>query len=178
MSHAEKTTVDPRPILALPVLALALLAPDAAQARESDRDQAVDMSASGLETALAQDGDTRLTDLVITQGTLRIEAVRGTVTRTNGDFSRIVLEGTPATMQQENDDGVPMKAQAQRIVYLPRADVVTLTGQVAIDQGQDSFRGESVTYDIGTGRMKADGGTGRIQMTIQPRKKSPSGDGD
>ncbi|MEZ5544994.1 MAG: lipopolysaccharide transport periplasmic protein LptA [Lysobacteraceae bacterium] len=178
MSHAEKTMVDFRLLIALPVLAMMLFVPDAAQARKSDRDQEVNMSASGLVTALAQDGDTKLTDLVITQGTLRIEAVSGTVTRTKGDFSRIVLEGTPAVMQQENDDGVPMKAQAQRIVYLPQADMVTLTGQVAIDQGQDSFRGESVTYDIGSGRMKADGGTGRIQMTIQPRKKPSSGDGD
>jgi len=156
----------------LPMLALFALAPEESLARKSDREQSISLSASGFDGILAEDGDTLVTDLIITQGTLRIEAKKGTVTRKNGDFARIVLEGTPAMMEQENDDGVPMKARALRIDYDPVNDTVKLTGEVAIDQGADSFRGESVDYDIGSGRMKADGGTGRIQMTVQPRKKS------
>ncbi len=163
---------EPSFVLHATMLALVALVPASTFARDSDRAKEVALSAAGFDGILAEDGDTLVTDLIITQGTLRIEARKGTVTRRAGDFARIVLEGAPAEMAQENNDGVPMKARAHRIDYDPIKDTVKLTGAVAIDQGQDSFRGESVDYDIASGRMKADGGTGRITMTIQPRKKS------
>src|SRR5690606_28102636 len=107
------------------------------------------------------------------QGSLRIEARRATVSRDDGEVTRVVLEGAPASLQQENDDGVLMKAQAGRIHYDTTSETVVLSGAVRIDQGRDTFRGERVRYDTRNGRITGDGGDGgRIHLTIQPKSRA------
>lgn len=150
-----------------------LLASGPAFARSSDRDQALDVRAGGLDGPISQSGDTLLTDVTITQGSLRIEAQRATVTRDDGEVTRVVLVGDPARLQQENDDGVLMKAQANNIHYDTSSETVMLTGAVRIDQGRDVFRGERVRYDTRNGRVTGDGGEGgRIHLTIQPKARA------
>jgi lipopolysaccharide export system protein LptA len=156
------------------VLALAACA---AGARESDRQQPMSVEADDADTLLTDDSDSKLTGNVrIAQGSLLITAAEATITRRAGDITRVVLEGGPASMQQENDEGVPMKAQAGKIDYDVAAETVVLTGNVAVDQGADTLRGERITYDLKNGRLNASGaGTGdagRIRMTIQPRPKA------
>lgn len=152
-----------------------LLACGTALARSSDRDQPLDVHAGGLDGLISQHGDTLLTDVIITQGTLRIEAAHATVSRENGNVTRVVLLGEPALLQQENDDGVLMKAQANRIQYDTSSETVLLTGAVRIDQGRDVFRGARVTYDTRNGHISGDGGSGgRIHLTIQPSNKPPA----
>ena len=108
-----------------------------ALARSTDRDQQLDVRAGGLDGPISQNGVTRLTDVIITQGSLRIEAARATVSRDDGEVTKVVLQGEPASLQQENDDGVLMKAQARRIDYDTHIETVVLTGAVRIDQGRD-----------------------------------------
>ena len=144
-----------------------------ASARSTDRDQALDVRAGGLDGPISQSGDTLLTDVIITQGTLRIEAAHAAVTRDNGEVTKVVLQGQPAALQQENDEGVLMKAQAHRIDYDINTETVVLTGSVRIDQGRDVFRGERVRYDTRSARITGDGGEGgRIQLTIQPKNRA------
>lgn len=157
-------------------LAFALTAP-LAQARESDREQPMNVEADDIDLTMENTSDTVLKGNVrITQGTLRIDAGQATITRKDGDIVRAVLTGTPASMQQENDEGTPMKASASNIDYDVTGEVVVLTGNVAVDQGADTLRGQRVTYDLKAGKLNASGdGTGadgRIRMTIQPRPKS------
>lgn len=152
-----------------------LLGSAAAVARSNDRDQPLDIHAGGLDGMIAQHGDTQLTNVIITQGTLRIEAARATITREHGAVTHVLLLGEPALLQQENDDGVLMKAQANRIQYDTSSETVLLTGAVRIDQGRDVFRGARVTYDTRNGRISGDGGAGgRIHLTIQPSNKPPA----
>lgn len=152
-------------------LVAGLLAVGSASARSDDRDQELNVDAGGLDGPISQHGVTLLTNVIITQGSLRIEAANAAVTRDNGDVTRVVLQGKPAALQQENDDGVLVKAQAHRIDYDTSTETVVLTGAVRIDQGRDVFRGERVRYDTRNGRITGDGGEGgRIHLTIQPSK--------
>lgn len=160
------------------VLALAVLLPFAADARESDRQQPMDIQAADIDATLADDSVTRLVgNVVITQGTLRIGAASAEISRTDGDIARVLLQGAPASLRQEQDDGTPMSARAARIDYDVKTEVIVLTGAVEVDAGGDSMRGERVTYDIKSGRLNAAGegsGDGRIRMTIQPRASQPA----
>src|SRR5688572_23510625 len=71
-------------------------------ARESDREQPMDIAADDIDAVLEDTSESRLTgNVLITQGTLRIAAdgPRGsaTITRVDGEFRRMVLEGEPAS---------------------------------------------------------------------------------
>jgi lipopolysaccharide export system protein LptA len=131
------------------------------------------IAADDTDAVLTEDGESRLTgNVLITQGTLRIGADAATISRSGGDVVRVVFEGRPAQLQQENDNGALMKAQARRIDYDVPAENVVLTGAVAVDQAGDTLRGERISYDLKSGRLKAAGDgsdDGRIRMTIQPR---------
>jgi lipopolysaccharide export system protein LptA len=157
-------------------LALALTAA-AASARESDRQQPMSVEADDIEATMDENSESKLVGNVrITQGTLLITAAQATISRDAGEIRRVVLDGAPASMQQDNDEGVTMKANANRIDYDVTGENVVLTGNVAVDQGADTLRGERITYDLKNGRLNASGdGTGergRIRMTIQPRPKT------
>lgn len=157
--------------------AVLLLAASALQARESDRQQPMSVEADDIDATMEDTSETVLSGNVrITQGTLQIAAGKATVSRKDGEIVRAVLTGSPASMQQENDEGVPMKASAANIDYDVGGEVVVLTGGVVVDQGADTLRGERITYDLKAGRLNASGaGTGeagRIRMTIQPRPKA------
>ena len=144
-----------------------------ALARSTDRDQQLDVRAGGLDGPISQNGVTRLTDVIITQGSLRIEAANADVTRDDGEVTQVLLQGEPASLQQESDEGVLMKAQARRIDYDTHSETVVLVGAVRIDQGRDVFRGERVRYDTRNGRISGDGGEGgRIHLTIQPKPRA------
>ena len=143
-----------------------------AVARSTDRDQPLDLRAEGLDGPIAQSGDTKLRNVTITQGTLRIDATDAVITRVDGEVTKVVLNGSPASLEQENDEGVLMKAQAQMIHYDTSSERVLMTGAVRIEQGRDIFRGERVNYDTRQGRINGDGGEGgRIHLTIQPKAK-------
>jgi lipopolysaccharide export system protein LptA len=160
------------------LLAAALiLAALPAMARESDREQPMSIEADDIDAVMEDTSESKLSGNVsITQGTLRIGAGTATISRTDGEIRRVVLEGQPASMQQDNDAGVTMKATARKIDYDVTGESVVLTGNVAVDQGADTLRGERITYDLKNGRLNASGaGTGdagRIRMTIQPRPKT------
>ena len=158
------------------LLMLTVALPALALARSTDRNADMQVDATGLDTVLTDDGETRLSGVTIVQGTLRIEAANATVTRSKGDITRILLEGTPAHLQQENDNGELMRARARRIDHDPVKEVIVLTGAVEVDQGSDTLRGERLTYDTKSGRLTADGGSGdgRVRMTIKPKSSTPA----
>ena len=156
------------------VLGLALLAALPAAARETDRSQPMNVEADDFDAAMADTSESKLCGNVrITQGTLDIRAHCATISKVEGEIRRVLFEGDPASLQQENDAGVLMKANGRKIDYDVSGESVVLTGNVAVDQGADTLRGERITYDLKNGRLNASGaGTGeagRIRMTIQPR---------
>lgn len=167
-----------RPLLAeslLLALSLFALAGDAG-ARESDRQQSIELRAQGFDGSLAEDGDSTFTgNVAITQGTLAIGAARMVITRAKGEVARIRFQGQPATMQQQNDNGALMRAAAEKIDYDVTAEIVTLSGNVVVNQDGNDLRGQNIVYNLKDERLNASGadsGEGRIQMTLKPRTKA------
>jgi len=150
-----------------------------ALARKADRDEPLNIQADGMVGVLDEDGEATLTGNVeIAQGTMDVRADRATVTRAGGDFKQVVFEGKPATLVQTNEDGTPMKAQAQRIEYHVDTDIVLLVGAVHVEQDRGTLKGERVTYNLTTGELDGGGNGGRIQMHILPKAKPAAKEGN
>ena len=163
-------------LVAVNTLLLAFLLPLAVQAKSSDRNAPMDVEADQTDAMLGDDSDSVLTGNVrITQGSLKVVADKAVIERKAGDISRVILTGAPATMQQVSDTGEKMDARAQQIVYTLTSDLIVLTGGVVIQQPRGNMRGESVKYDIGSGRLDGGGDGSRVQMRILPKNKTPDG---
>ena len=159
----------------LMILLLAIGVAASAQAKTTDRNAPMDINAGHSDALLTDDGTTTLSQgVVITQGTLEVRSDTARLFRAGGELSRIVLTGAPAVLKQVNDNGEPMTARASQIVYTVDSDVVVLTGAVVIEQPRGNLRGETVTYDLKTGRLNGGGDGSRVQMRILPKSATPT----
>ncbi len=155
---------------------LALLLAQPVLALQRDREQPMDIRAARWEAVLGETGDATLSGGVeIVQGSLRAESNTAVMSRVDGAVRRAVLEGQPARLQQEMDEGGLMRATASRIDYDLSSEVVVMSGSVVVNEPRGVLRGERITYDLKTGRLDAGGGEGgRIHMRIEPKLPSAS----
>ena len=77
-------------------------------------------------------------------------------------------------MKQQMDDGTMMNARADRIVYEPHREILTLTGNFKIESPQGSNSGQKMVYNMGTGQMQSGGDGTRVRTVIQPRNATPA----
>lgn len=158
-----------RPV-ALSLMLLALLLPLDSIAKTTDRNQPMDVEADRTDAELGDDGEAVLTgNVLITQGTLEVGADRATIHRKAGEISQVVLTGAPATLKQVNDNGETMNAHAAQIVYTLSSDLIVLSGAVVIEQPRGTLRGETIKYDLKTGRLDGGGDGSRVKMRIMPK---------
>lgn len=149
------------------------------KALEADRSQPMDIQADSLQTEINEGKATLQGNVRITQGSLKVAAARADVQQ-NADrqVTRAVLEGAPATLGQDLDDGGRVDARARVIDYDVAAGVVVLTGAVEIDQPRGTLRGERITYNLETGQLTG-GGTdapGRVSLRINPKPAAAAAD--
>lgn len=150
----------------------ACLAASGAMARTSDRNQPMNVESDTNTCMLDDTGQCTLTgNVVISQGTLDIRSGKAVIHRNGGEPSRAVITGSPAVMRQQMDDGSPMTARASTIDYDLRTEIITLTGNVNIEQPRGTMSGQRVVYDTKSGQVNSGGGQsgGRVKMTIQPK---------
>lgn len=163
-------------LVALSSMLLVAMLPLAAQAKSTDRNAPMDVEADRTDATLGDDSDAILTGNVrITQGSLDVAADRAVIHRKAGEIDQVVLTGSPATLKQISDNGEPMNARASQIVYTLSNDVVVLTGGVVVEQPRGNLRGETIKYDLKTGRLDGGGDGKRVQMRIMPKTKSAGG---
>ena len=160
--------------LSVTLLALAFAA-GPALAKSTDRQQPMDLSAANMDALLSDDSVSTLEGSVsIRQGSLEVDADRAEVHRKAGEIDRIVLTGSPARLRQVSDQGKPMDASAAQVVYTMSSEVMVLTGNVVINQPRGNLRGETVKYDINTGRLDGGGDGQRVSMRILPKAAAPA----
>ena len=153
----------------LPLLLAALVAASAA-ARTTDRQQPMDVSADRSDAVLSDDSDSTLSGHVrIVQGTLEVDADEAVIQRRGGDIRQVTLTGAPAVLRQVADNGEPMTAHAAKIVYTLSDELIVLSGDVVIEQPRGNLRGQTIKYDLKTGRLDGGGDGQRVQMRILPK---------
>lgn len=127
-------------------------------------------------------------NVVLTQGTLKIESDRLMILRNGDVVEQAVAEGNPARYQQQIQAEQQLTtASGQRIDYFSTRKEVQIQGDAQLHQEGNQFSGEKITYDITNERVLAsssepedavDPQTGeaekpqRIKVVIQPEKKS------
>ncbi|WP_395772298.1 lipopolysaccharide transport periplasmic protein LptA [Arenimonas sp.] len=151
------------------VFLVAALFAGQSDAKSSDRKQPMDISADNTDALLTDTSESSINgNVLITQGSLKIEADKAVISRVKGDVVKVTLSGSPTRMQQTNDNGDVMNASAKQIIYLISNEQIQLNGSVIIDQARGSMRGESIRYDLKTGRLNGGGNGGRVQMRLNP----------
>lgn len=161
--------MNPDPRVSLLALALLLLS-GAAMAKSSDRNQPMSIDAGAQSGTVDGTGSTVLSGgVIVQQGSLDIRSDRGEIIQVNGEISRVVFTGSPATLKQQMDDGTPMTATANRVDYDMVADVVTFTGNYNVKSPKGSNSGQKMVYNLKTGNMQSGGDGSRVKTVIQPK---------
>jgi lipopolysaccharide export system protein LptA len=159
---------DARCLLALALLAVAM----PALALKSDRDKPMDVNADRFESNVKEGASVLTGNVRIVQGSLKIESERAEVHQDPAQqkVNRAVLNGEPARLEQDLDDGGHMVARAKQIDYDLAKETVVLTGNVIVEQPRGELRGEKVTYEIATGKLtgSGEGAASRVQMRLNP----------
>jgi lipopolysaccharide export system protein LptA len=176
----------------LPALLALVLCASFVQARESDREQPMEIEAdyqkTVLETGSGKGGVTELRGNVrMTQGSLKIQAARATLYQhpgtardaqgndIGGTVARVLLTGKRAHLEERQDNGGALiRADADTIDYDADTGIARLSGDVeVVQQGRGEFSGPQMVYNTRTGEIESDAGNGgRVRLTIQPKAKS------
>ena len=105
------------------------------------------------------------------RGRLSLEAAEVSVRMVQEEVTQIQAIGQPVRMRRAATAEEPaLHAQAQRVEYDPRTEVVTLRGQARLRRGNTRFEAERIRYRIAADEIEADGGeTGeRVRMRLDP----------
>ena len=92
-------------------------------------------------------------------------------------LARVVMTGKQAHVEQQQDGGGSMSADADRIDFDNDTGIAVLTGSVKVVQsGRGEFRGAHMTYNTNTGQMESGNqeAGGRVHMIIQPKNPAPA----
>lgn len=153
------------------LLCAAVAVAGTAGARSSDRNQPMDIEANHQDCGLGDNSQCILTgNVLITQGSLNINAAKAVIDQSNGDPNRALLTGSPVVLKQTMDDGTPMTARAGNVDYNLQTEIVVFTGNVSIEQPRGTMSGQRVVYNLKTGRVDSGGDAGgRVKMRIVPK---------
>lgn len=152
----------------LAVSALCLAGPTLAL--EKDREQPIQIRSDRMQAALDDNTTVLSGNVRIVQGSLVVQAQRADITQVQGEVSRALLTGNPATLRQKVDGGGEMQAQAQTIDYKLSEETIELSGRAVLDRPQGKLMSERVVYSVRSGRLIAgEGVSGGVELVIPPR---------
>ncbi|MBP0048794.1 lipopolysaccharide transport periplasmic protein LptA [Marinobacterium sp. AK62] len=158
-------------------LALLLCLPGFSYALPDDRNQPISVSADRASIN-ERTGVTVYTGRVeIQQGSMLIKGARVELHRNDAGVERIISTGSPAEFQQRPQADAPLtRAYGKRMDYRVTQQEVTITESARVDQGQDTFTGERIVYNMDKAIVNAFGSNSedgeRVRMVIQPRTDS------
>ena len=150
-----------------------------AQAKQSDKDQPININASSFAGSQDSGKIVFTGSVTLDQGTFKADGAQATGYTDPDDTSqwqRVVLVGSPAHFQQTQDSGALVHGQGDTIDYKVSENTVILTGNaVVVQQGKGEFHGEKLVYNTDTGEIQGSPiAGGRVHITLQPRTK-PAG---
>lgn len=159
------------PVLASVLLGL-LLSPGAF-ALKTDRAAPMDLTAERWQGSMKSGAQVWTGKVRISQGSLKIQADKGTISYLDGQVGAALLEGSPAIISQDREGGGEVRAQARKIDYDLNLSKVILTGGVKIEENGNITTGERFEYSLDSGAITGDGGTGQVTMRLVPKVAKP-----
>jgi lipopolysaccharide export system protein LptA len=150
-----------KPLIPLATSFLLGIASGAVQASEEDFSQPIKIGSNTQfidgknKTALYKE------DVLITQGSLLIEADEVEVIASDGSGREIfIARGNPASYSQSLEDGTPVSAKANEIRYEVVNRTISLAGNAELQQDSSKVQGDKITFDMITEQLLATGGAG------------------
>ena len=119
-------------------------------------------------------------NVVMTQGTIKINADKVGVTRPGGEQGKEIIDGygNPATFYQMQDNGKPVKGRASHMHYELAKDLVILTGNAYLEQLDSNITGDQITYLVKEQKMQASSEKGkRVTTVLVPSQLQDKGKG-
>ncbi|EOC0109653.1 lipopolysaccharide ABC transporter substrate-binding protein LptA [Cronobacter sakazakii] len=107
-------------------------------------------------------------NVVVTQGSIKINADKVVVTRPGGEKGKEVIDGygNPATFYQMQDNGKTVKGHAAKMHYELQNDFVVLTGNAYLEQLDSNIKGDKITYLVKEQKMQAFSEKGKRVTTV------------
>ena len=149
-----------------------------AWALDSDRQQPIEITADSVELNEGEGFSTYSGNVIITQGTMIIDASRVKITfNDDGIDTMLATEGNNgglAYMRQESEPtgdtkGDIMEAWGKSIDYQLNTEHLTLLGSAKLIQKGNQFSGHKILFDILAENVKASGGEGKqVKMIFLP----------
>ena len=141
----------------------------------NDRDQPVVIQADEVDMDLKSGQRLYRGNVSVTQGSIRILADQIEMTFSNEQLTQALATGQPAIFRQrpagKNHDVV---GKGQSIKMDEVNNLVTLRGGASLKQQQDTVYGETIVYDLRSGKLQVRGdGNSVTQTTLAP--KTPGG---
>jgi len=149
------------------ILLLTLLMSNSALALESDFEENVVVNAKRQEVFIKENRVIFYDNVVVTQGTILINADKLTVLSTGGKGTEVMIAtGNVATFYQELDDGKKINAESNEIRYELGKKRLTLTKNARLRQADSEVKGNKIIYQIDKQEMIAESGNNESDRVI------------
>lgn len=146
-----------------------------AEARESDLQQPIDVSADRSEYDEREGTQTLIGNVEISQGSMRISAERVVIRLKDLKLARVEGSGTPIRFEQENEAGEPIRGEAREISYDATSGTLVLSGAATLARPGQTLTSERIVFEARTQKVSAEGGPdkdgepgGRVNIRIEP----------
>ncbi|WP_371188041.1 lipopolysaccharide transport periplasmic protein LptA [Thalassotalea maritima] len=144
----------------------------ASTAQKADFKKPIKIVAQKQETDLKNRIASYIGGVKISQGSLAIEADLVQVSNIKGTQQKKYLaKGKPAKFSQTLENGDKIELQANEISYSPTTSTVVIRGNAKVSQEGSMVQGETITYNLATETLTADGATdgkGVVTTIIEP----------
>ena len=156
-SHRIRARID-LPVGRFILFVAMLAACGLAQAKQTDRNQPININASAFAGSQDSGKITFTGSVTMDQGTFHADGAQATGYTDPDDTSqwqRVVLTGSPAHFRQTQDNGTLVHGQAATIDYKVSENTVILTGNASVvQQGRGEFHGDRLVYNTDTGEIQ------------------------
>ena len=154
-------------VLAQPAIAL-----------QEDRSQPIRIQADSVERSERNGTTIYSGSVVMTQGSMRIEADRIEIQTINDEVSEIIATGVPAHFQQQPEEGEDLlHAKAETIHYYVSGEKIELLVGASLVQEGSTLQGNRIDYFLEEERVLAVGDTstennsgGRVEVILPPKQ--------
>jgi lipopolysaccharide export system protein LptA len=118
-------------------------------------------------------------NVLIVQGSIRIDADQVVIYHDKGKLQRAVATGKPAHFQEQPDaDGGVIKGSANTLVYHNADQRVELLQDAFVDRDKSTVKGSRIEYLLPSKTVRAEGAannqSGRVEMVLQPNQAKPA----